>query len=46
MVCFKIYFQCFDLSEELLEAREVIHVDIAYDELPEKHYVPEEVKKV
>lgn len=35
-------FQCFDLSEEMLEAREVVDVDIAFDEVPEKHYVPEE----
>ena len=27
----------------MLESREVVDVDIAYDELPEKHYVPEEV---
>ncbi|XP_074639124.1 cytoplasmic phosphatidylinositol transfer protein 1-like [Acropora palmata] len=33
---------CFDLSEEMLEAREVVDVDIAFDEVPEKHYVPEE----
>ncbi|KAL9956912.1 hypothetical protein ACROYT_G038471 [Oculina patagonica] len=33
---------CFELSEETLETREVVDVDIAYDELPEKHYVPEE----
>ena len=38
-------FQCFDLSEEMLEAREVVDVDIAFDEVPEKHYVPEEVGK-
>ena len=38
-------FQCFDLSEEMLEAREVVDVDIALDEVPEKHYVPEEVGK-
>ena len=29
----------------MLESREVVNVDIAYDELPEKHYVPEEVGK-
>ncbi|CAH3015161.1 unnamed protein product [Porites evermanni] len=33
---------CFDLNEEMLESREVVNVDIAYDELPEKHYTPEE----
>lgn len=33
---------CFELDEETLETREVVDVDIAYDELPEKHYVPEE----
>ena len=27
----------------MLESRDIVHVDIAYDELPEKHYVPEEV---
>lgn len=26
----------------MLESRDTVHVDIAYDELPEKHYVPEE----
>jgi len=30
----------------MLESREVVPVDIAYDELPEKHYVPEEVRHV
>ena len=30
----------------MLESREVVSVDIAYDELPEKHYVPEEVRHV
>jgi len=34
--------KCFELDEETLESREVVDVDIAYDELPEKHYVPEE----
>lgn len=39
-----VYFlQCFELDEETLETREVVAIDIAYDELPEKHYVPEEV---
>lgn len=33
---------CFELDEETLETREVVAIDIAYDELPEKHYVPEE----
>jgi len=28
----------------MLESREVVNVDIAYDELPEKHYTPEEVR--
>ena len=28
----------------MLESREVVNVDIAYDELPEKHYAPEEVR--
>ena len=28
----------------MVESREVVHIDIAYDELPEKHYVPEEVR--
>lgn len=27
----------------MLESREVVDVDIAFDEVPEKHYVPEEV---
>ena len=30
----------------MLESREVVNVDIAYDELPEKHYTPEEVRGV
>ena len=38
------FFQCFDLNEEMLESREVVNIDIAYDDLPEKHYVPEEVR--
>lgn len=38
--------KCFELDEETLESREVVDVDIAYDELPEKHYVPEEVRTV
>ncbi|XP_068760925.1 cytoplasmic phosphatidylinositol transfer protein 1-like [Montipora capricornis] len=33
---------CFDLSGEMLESREVVDVDIAYDEVAEKHYIPEE----
>ncbi|EDO47917.1 predicted protein [Nematostella vectensis] len=33
---------CFNLSPEELESREVIPVDIAFDELPEKYYVAEE----
>ena len=37
------FLQCFELDEETLETREVVAIDIAYDELPEKHYVPEEV---
>ena len=35
--------KCFELDDETLESREVVDVDIAYDDLPEKHYVPEEV---
>ena len=27
----------------MLESREVVDVDIAYDEVAEKHYIPEEV---
>ena len=35
--------QCFNLASEMLDAREVVDLDIAYDDLPEKYYVEEEV---
>lgn len=35
--------QCLGLSEQDLKEREVDHVDIAYNEVPEKHYKVEEV---
>ena len=41
---FFLSLKCFELDEETLESREVVDVDIAYDELPEKHYLPEEVR--
>ena len=41
---FFLSLKCFELDEETLESREVVDVDIAYDEFPEKHYVPEEVR--
>ena len=44
MFLFFLSLKCFELDEETLESREVVDVDIAYDELPEKHYVPEEVR--
>jgi len=37
------WLQCLNLSEEELTEREVDHVDIAFDELAEKHYKVEEV---
>lgn len=36
--------QLLNLDEELLNSREVLHMDIAYDELPEKYYKEEEVR--
>lgn len=41
-VCF-FFLQCLGLSEQDLKEREVDHVDIAYNEVPEKHYKMEEV---
>ena len=32
-----------NLDEELLKEREVLHMDIAYDEIAEKYYKKEEV---
>ena len=29
----KICFQCFDLSDEMLESRDIVPVDIAWDQL-------------
>jgi len=31
------------LEEEILKEREVLHMDIAYDEIAEKYYKEEEV---
>ncbi|KAK3713877.1 hypothetical protein QZH41_008164 [Actinostola sp. cb2023] len=33
---------CFSLDDERLQDREVVHIDIAYDPIPDKYYVPEE----
>ena len=37
------YFQCVNLKPEELQQREVDFLDIAYDELPSKHYKESEV---
>ena len=35
--------QCLSLSEEELKERQVLHLDIAYDDIPEKYFKEEEV---
>ena len=35
-----------NLDEELLKEREVLHMDIAYDEIAEKYYKKEEVNVI
>lgn len=39
-----MFLKCFELDEETFEIREVVDVDIVYDELLEKYYVFEEVR--
>lgn len=36
-------FQCIGLSNEDLEVREIEHLDIVFDDIPEKNYKKEEV---
>jgi len=43
-LCVCLCVQCLNLSEEELAEREVDFVDIAFDELAEKHYKVEEVR--
>ncbi|MCP3920950.1 MAG: hypothetical protein GY714_00035 [Desulfobacterales bacterium] len=38
-----LFFQSLDLNEEELAKRQVEHLDIANDELPEKYYNKDEV---
>ena len=43
---FCIILQALELSQELLDQREVIHVDIAYDELSSGEYKEELVRYI
>ena len=42
-VFFSFPLQMLNLDEELQKEREVLHMDIAYDEIAEKYYKKEEV---
>lgn len=42
-LCFCSFLQCLDLTAEDMALREVDDIDIAVDQLQEKHYKPEEV---